>query len=243
MTVGGTETSSVDFRFSTEDDYAGGRARVVERDAPAQHRGGMHFEYIGYGDVEITPSSPPFQHPPRQMAFEDTAEAKEYPQVFTPAEYIRAYTRPRDDPPPPIRSPPSAPTTHSQRIVSAPPRAYCAPERTTPERPLFRGRAVTAPTSPVRFNVFPPMSPQASVTSPRGIPLMDLSSERSVFDDDDDDDDNKRGESGSLRHLSKLSSRLCMPLPRKQPTEPSRFFQGASDFFCGLISCGSRRRH
>jgi hypothetical protein len=101
----------------------------------------------------------------------------------------------------------------------------------------------------VRFNVFPNVTPPASARSPRFIPLLDLSSERSVFDDDDDDDDcnnnegTKREDSGSMRHISKLSSRLCMPPLRPRSAETTRLLDGVSDFFCGLVSCGSRRRH
>lgn len=255
MTVGDTEASSIDFRFSTDDESSLKYNPTHVRGSSSQPRNcaAMHHYDLGYGDLPLTPSSPYFNITPLPSPLGDgtfrNSDLMNLSKILSPAEYIRACSRIRDDHPScisnrssPSPSPCATPTAPNPRVVSAPPRAYRSPGRITPERPVHRVRAVTAPTTPVRLNVFPSIATPPSALPQRFIPLMDLGPERSIFEDDDDDEDERKGnDTGSLRPFGKLSSRL-----RTRNTERTKdswhVVRGASDFFGGLVSCGQRRR-
>ena len=242
MTLDGTERSSRDFRFSTDDDSPYHvRDQSYVRDVSSPTRGMVEFEYMGYGDAEITPCSPIYQLNSIDASFRNS-DVMSLSKVLSPSEYIRACTRLRDTQH--RRSHITGAAASNLRVVSAPPKAYHAPGLTSPERPVHRVRAVTAPTSPARLHVFPtvahpPVHQQATV--PRGfIPMTDfvLTPERSVFDDDDDDD--YKQDRGSIRPFSRFKSQIQMS--PKVRDEPWYFFQNASSFFSSLVSCGQKRR-
>ena len=194
---------------------------------------------MGYGDAEITPCSPIYQLNSIDASFRNS-DVMSLSKVLSPSDYIRACTRLRDTQR--RRSHITGAAASNLRVVSAPPKAYYAPGLTSPERPVHRVRAVTAPTSPARLHFFPtvshpPVHQQATV--PRSfIPVTDfvLTPERSVFDDDDDDYEQDRG---PIRPFNRFRSQIRMS--PKVRDEPWHLLKDASSFFSSLVSCGQRR--